>query len=82
MLQKSRAALYIYGAVSGVFFSLMMDVWTVLWTGAFDASLYLSAIVAAIPHTVIYAVSNVLFLILCAKPLGEKLTRLKIRYGV
>ena len=81
-LIKSRAALYVYGAVSGVFFSLMMDVWTVLWTGAFDPSLYLSAIVAAIPHTVMYAVSNVLFLILCAKPLGDKLTRLKIRYGV
>lgn len=82
VLVKSRAALYVYGAVTGVFFSLMMDVWTVLWTGAFDASLYLSAIVAAIPHTIIYAVSNVLFLILCAKPLGDKLMRLKIRYGV
>jgi len=82
VLIKSRAALYVYGAVSGVFFSLMMDVWTVLWTGAFDPSLYLSALVAAIPHTIMYAVSNVLFLILCAKPLGEKLTRLKIRYGV
>ena len=81
-LIKSRAALYVYGALSGVFFSLMMDVWTVLWTGAFDPSLYLSAIVAAVPHTVMYAASNVLFLLLCAKPLGEKLMRLKIRYGV
>ncbi len=81
-LMKSRAALYVFGAISGVFFSLIMDVWTVLWTGAFDASLYLSAIAAAVPHTAIYAASNVLFLILTAKPLGEKLNRLKIRYGV
>lgn len=81
-LIKHRAALYAYGAVAGVFFSLMMDVWTVLWTGAFDTSLYVSAIIAAVPHTVIYAVSNVLFLMICAKPLGEKLARLKIRYGV
>ena len=82
LLQKSRAALYVFGAASVIFFSLVMDVWTVLWMGAFDMSVYLSAIAAAIPHTVMYALSNVLFLILCAKPFGEKLSRLKIKYGV
>ena len=82
ILKKNRAALYIFGALSGVFFSLVMDVWTVLWTGAFDSSLYISAIIAAVPHTIIYALSNVIFLILCAKPMGQKLERLKIKYGV
>ena len=82
LLKKSRAALYTFGAISGVFFSLVMDVWTVLWTGAFDASLYLEAIIAAIPHTLIYAASNVIFLILLAKTMGEKLGRIKIKYGV
>lgn len=82
LLQKSRPALYIFGSVSGVFFSLVMDVWTVLWMGEFEMCVYLAAIVTAIPHTVMYAVSNVLFLILCAKPFGEKLQRLKIKYGV
>jgi len=82
VLKKNRAALYIYGALSGVFFSLVMDVWTVMWTGAFDISLYLSALIAAVPHTIIYAASNVIFLIIFAKPMGQKLERLKIKYGV
>jgi len=29
-----------------------------------------------------YAVSNVLFLYLLAKPFGDKLNRIKIKYGV
>ena len=82
LLKKSRVALYTFGAISGVFFSLVMDVWTVLWPGAFDASLYLEAIIAAIPHTLIYAASNVIFLVLLAKTMGEKLGRIKIKYGV
>jgi energy-coupling factor transport system substrate-specific component len=36
----------------------------------------------ALPHTLLYAVSNVVFLYLFAKPFGEKLERVKLKYGV
>lgn len=82
-LKKSRAALVIYGVLSGAAFSLIMDVWTVMWyNGAFDITLYLTALATAVPHTVIYSVSNAIFLLLFAKPFGEKLERVKIKYGV
>lgn len=82
LLRKHTTALYIFGALAGVFFSFVMDVWTVLWSGGFSLSLYLAAIVTAIPHTILYAVSNVLFLAFFHRPFGEKLTRIRRKYGI
>ena len=82
-LKKSRVFLLAYGVLSGILFSLIMDVWTVLWYSAgFDIDLYIASVINAIPHTILYAVSNFIFLYLLAKPFGEKLTRIKIKYGV
>ena len=81
--KKSRAALAAYGVFAGVAYSLFMDIWTVLWYSAgFDIELYLLSIKAAIPHTILYAVSNFIFLLVLAKPFGEKLERIKVKYGV
>ncbi len=82
-LQKSRAALLIYGVLSGVAFSFIMDIWSVLWySEGFSWSLYSAALITAIPHTVLYSVSNFIFLFFMAKPFGDKLNRIKIKYGV
>lgn len=82
-LQKSKALLLIYGVVSGIAFSLIMDIWTVLWyNDAFDWSLYAAAILTALPHTVLYSVSNVIFLWFMAKPFGDKLQRIRVKYGI
>ncbi len=82
-LKKSRMLLLIFGVVSGLLFSLVMDVWTVLWyNNGFETGLYLSAMIGALGHTALYAISNFLFLLLLAKPIGEKLERIKIKYGV
>lgn len=82
-LQKSRLTCLLYGGLSGVLFSAVMDIWTVLWyEGSFSPSLYASAFVTALPHTVLYAVSNLVFLFFLLKPMGEKLQRIKIKYGV
>ncbi len=82
-LKKSRVALGIYGVFAGAAFSCIMDVWTVLWyDNAFHWELYLSAIVTALPFMVSYAISNVVFLLLLGRPFGEKLERIKIKYGV
>lgn len=82
-LKKHRWAMLLYGVLSGIFFSFVMDIWTVLWyNGSFSLELYLTALVSAIPYTVIYAVSNFVFLFFLSKPLGQKLERIKLKYGV
>lgn len=81
-LRKNRALMSIYGLFAGAAYSLVMDVWNVLWyNGSFNPSLYSAAVLAALPHTIAYALSNVVFLNVLARPFGEKLARVKIKYG-
>ena len=82
-MRKSRAALCVFGAAAGVMFSLLMDIWTVLWAdGTFNLARYAAAVVSALPVTTEYAVSNVIFLLILANPIGEKLERMKKKYGL
>lgn len=82
LLKKSRVLLSAYGVFAGVAYSFIMDVWTVLWyNGGFNAALYAAALGTALPYTVAYAVSNVIFLNLLARPFGEKLERVRVKYG-
>ena len=81
-LKKSRIALSLYGIFAGAAYSFIMDIWSVVWyNGAFSLTLYTAALATALPHTIIYAVSNVVFLNLVSRPFGEKLDRIKIKYG-
>ena len=82
-LKQSRLCLLAYGILSGAVYSLVMDVWTVLWyDGGFHWPLYLSAMTAALPHTLLYCLSNSLFLWFLAKPVGRKLERVRRKYGI
>ena len=82
-LRKNRLFLLLYGALSGLLFSFIMDIWTVLWyNSTFDPSLFLAAVATALPHTILYTVSNLVFLWFLARPFGEKLMRVKKKYGV
>lgn len=81
-LRRSRIALSLYGVFAGVAYSFIMDIWTVLWyNGSFSPALYTAALATALPYTVLYAVSNVVFLNLLSRPFGEKLDRVRIKYG-
>lgn len=81
-LKKSRILLSLYGIFAAAGYSLVMDVWTVLWyNGSFNPSLYYAAMATALPYTLFYAVSNVIFLNAIARPFGEKLARVRIKYG-
>ena len=83
ILKKNRPALAVYGVFAGIFYSMLMDVWSVLWfNNNFEMSVYLAALVTAIPYTISYAASNVVFLLLLGRPFGEKLERVKLKYGV
>lgn len=82
-LKRSKIVLTVFAVFSGVLYSLLMDVWTVLWAdGYFNFSRYLAAILAAVQFTAVYAVSNVIFLLLLAKPIGKILNRVSVKYGL
>ncbi len=82
-LKESKITLSLYGILSGIMFSALMDVWSVLWTdGYFNLSRYFASIASALPFTFIYAVSNVVFLLLFSKPIGKILERIKTKYDI
>lgn len=82
-LKKSKISLLSYGALSGIIFSLLMDVWTVIWAqGTFNAGYYFAAVASAAYFTALYAVSNVVFLLILAKPIGKILERIQTKYGI
>ena len=83
LLKKSKLALAIYGVFSGILFSLLMDGFSALWAeGTFSLSRYGAFIVAALPVTAVYAVSNVIFLLALSALMGEKLERITRKYGI
>lgn len=82
-LKVSRTALVFYGLLAGALYSLIMDVWTVLWSQAsFEPNQYAAAVLAAAPFTLLYSISNVIFLLLMRRPLGARLQRVITKYGV
>lgn len=75
-LKKNRLLLLISGAAAGAVYSLVMDIWTVTWySGSLDISLYKAAVLSALPFTAVYALSNVVFLLIFGKSFGRKLSR-------
>lgn len=82
-LKKNKALLLLYGVLSGALYSFVMDIWTVMWyDGGFNWRLYAASVAAALPHTILYCISNFVFLWFTAKPFGEKLERVRIKYGI
>ncbi len=82
-LIKSKIILIIYGVFAGIAYSLMMDVWTVLWMdGSFNFPRFIAAIVTALPVTAQYIISNVVFLLILTPLFKKKIERLKFKYGL
>ena len=82
-LRRSRVLLALYGVFAGVLYSFLMDIWTVLWAdGRFNLSRYLAALVSASWFTAVYAVSNVVFLLLFSALMDKVLSRLKLKYDL
>ena len=82
-LINNKIKLCVYAFFAGIFYSLIMDIWTVIWAyNSFNLSAYLAAVTTAVPYTAVYAISNFVFVYLLAKPFSEKLGRIKIKYGI
>ena len=81
--KPNKIAMSLMGVIGGMLFSLMMDIWTTLSIdGTFIWTRYLASVAASFPVMTIYAVSNVIFLLILARPFLEKLNRIKIKYCV
>lgn len=81
--KKNLVFIIIAGMLFGVLFSLLMDIWTtVSVSGEFIVNEYIACVIAAIPVTIEYAVSNAVFLAVLFNPFNKKLERIKTKYGV
>lgn len=81
--RRSPILMYVYGFLSGALYSAVMDIWSVgMYADGAFAARYLASFLASLPFTVLYALSNLVFLLLLAKPIGRKLIRIKKKYGV
>lgn len=81
-LRRNKVLLVLYGIFSGIAFSFIMDIWTVLWyNSGFQLNLYLTAMVTALPYTISYALSNVIFLLVLYRPFSRKLERVVYKIG-
>ena len=82
-IMHKKIPLILFGIFAGVFFSFGMDIWgAVSMYGIFSWEAYLLALSTAVPFTIIYAISNIIFLLLLTKPISEKLERVKHKYGI
>lgn len=83
ILKKNRFLLCLFGGLSGLFYSLVMDIYTTVWAaGQFEWSVYCASVASSLPYTAVYIVSNILFLFLLGAPFGRKLERILVKYGL
>jgi len=82
-IMHKKIPLILFGIFAGVFFSFGMDIWgSISMYGVFSWEAYVLALSSAVPFTIVYAISNVIFLLLLTKPISEKLERIKLKYGI
>lgn len=82
-LLQNPVVLAVYGALSGAVYSMLMDIFTVLSAqNDFSGELWLAAVAASLPVMGIYCVSNIVFVLILRKPLGKRMERLRVKYGV
>ncbi len=82
-LKRSRILLCVFGVASGIVYALLMDIYTVLWQeNGFHFARYVAALTSGLPFMAVYACSNVIFLLVLAKPIGVQLQRIRDKYGL
>ena len=62
---------------------LFVDLWSVLaFETSFNLTRYLAIVLTSLPTTLIYIVSNIIFMFLLSKTMFQILQRVKIKYGI
>lgn len=79
----NKVILCMLGALGGVAFSLLMDIWTTFsLDGTFLWKRYFANVASSLPFMAIYVVSNIAFLLVLTNPFLSKLNRIKTKYGI
>jgi len=83
ILKKNKIILIIFGIFSGILFSVIMDIYTVLSIdNAFNFKRFLFAQSISLPFTITYIVANVIFLILFGDLFIKRLERIIKKYNL
>ncbi len=83
LLLRKRPLLYVFAAVSGLVYSLIMDIFSTFWeSGYFDPLRFTALAAGSLPLTATYAVSNVIFMAVLSDRMSFAVMRIKKRYGV
>lgn len=85
ILRESKLALIIFGSIATfIFYGFIVDLWTVFGMGTGE-NLWQWAITVytlALPFNILNTVATAIFLFFLAKPMVEKINRIKIKYGM
>lgn len=83
ILKKNKIILIIFGIFSGILFSIIMDIYTVLSIdNAFNFKRFLFVQSISLPFTITYIVANVIFLILFGDLFIKRLERIIKKYNL
>jgi energy-coupling factor transport system ATP-binding protein len=85
LLRRSRASLALFGAFSAVviYGGIMNPASAVMYSAAnLNFEIFLAYYLSGLPMDLIHAAATVLFLLIAAEPMLEKLDRIKVKYGL
>ena len=84
VLKKTKPSLCIFGGFATFFiYGGIMDLSSVLaWAGSLSWELVAVTYTAGLPFNLVHSASTVIFLLLLAKPMLDKLERIKTKYGL
>lgn len=81
--RPNKIVLTVLGVLGGIVYSLVMDIWTTLSaTGSVTLQAYLLNVLSSLSFMAVYAVSNVIFLLLLAPSLLDKTDRIRLKYNI
>ena len=84
-LRRSRGSLAAFGAFSAIFIygGIMNPVSALMWSPAsLNAQTLMAHYISGLPMDLVHAAATVIFLLIAAEPMLEKLDRIKAKYGL
>ncbi len=82
-LLQNRFSLMVFSGICGVIYSLIMDIYTTISIDSvFSFERYLFYVATSVPIMLEYIISNIVFICVLQKPIGNKLLRIKTKYGL
>lgn len=82
-LGKHKWQMYLFGAFSGVLYSFIMDVFSVIWQDrSFNLARFIAYAAGSAPFCAVYAFSNVVFLLILGPRMIRSIGRVVLKYDL